>query len=105
MNDKAKLAMKAIDDMKANESLGQDDYCKCMIELAYSFFKEDDLDSCLQSIGKCPPEYFKEGQYKQMLEDEVYKDTVIYLAFKLVQMGIVDVGYDIATNQARIGYA
>jgi hypothetical protein len=76
-----------------------------MVELAHNFFREGDLDACIQTIGKCPPEYFKETQFIHMQEDAVYKDTVIYLAYKFIQMGMVNVGLDIAPTQSKWGVA
>ncbi len=105
MTEAGKLAIKAIDDMKSSEALDIDSYCKCMVELAHNFFREGDIDGCIQTIGKCPPDYFKEAQFKHMEEDAVYKDTVIYLAYKFIQMGMVNVGEDMQPTQKQIGSA
>lgn len=105
MDEKSRLAVKSIDEMKASDALDNDSYCKCMVELSYNFFKDGDVDSCIQMIGKCSPEYFKSKQLQHMQEDEVYKDTVIYLAFKFVQMGLVEAGLDVPWTTNKWGSA
>ena len=104
MNEQAKLAMKAIEDMKTNESLDVDSYHKCMVELAHNLFKDGDIDGCVQTISKVKPEYFTGKALDHMAEDETYKENVLYLAYKFIQMNMVDVGFDIETNQ-RMGLA
>jgi hypothetical protein len=104
MEDKSKTAIKAIDEMKANESLDIDSYHKCMVELAHNFFRDGDTDACIQTINKVDPEYFKSKVVDHMEQDTTYRDNVIYLAYKFIQTGMVDVGFDIETNQ-RMGIA
>lgn len=104
MNDKSKLAIKAIDDMKANESLDMDLYNKLMVELAHNLFKDGDVDGCVQTINKVKPEYFKGKAFEHMAEDATFKENVLYLAYKFIQMNMVDVGFDVETNQ-RMGLA
>jgi hypothetical protein len=105
VNDKNKLAIKAIDEMKSSEMLDLDNYHKCMVELAYQFFKEGDIDSGIQMIGKCQPEYFGAKQLQHMKEDEVYKNIVLYLAYKFIQYDMVDVGVEYKPNQKSVGIA
>lgn len=104
MNEKSKLAMKAIDDMKINESLDIDSYHKVLVELSHNFFRDGDMDACVQTISKVAPEYFKGKALDHMAEDATYRDTVLYLAYKFIQTGMVDVGFDIEANQ-RMGLA
>lgn len=99
MNDKSKAAIKAIDDMKTNESLDVDSWSKCMVELAHNFIRDGELDDCIQTLGRVSPEYFRDKQVQHMAEDETYRNNVFYLTYKLIQFGIVDVGYNIEHTQ------
>jgi hypothetical protein len=87
---KLKIDIQAIEDMKNNHVLDEDLYCKCMVEMAYNLFREGDVDGCLHAINKCNPSYFNDKQLVHMQEDIVYKNIVIYLACKFIQIGLVE---------------
>ena len=105
MNEQSRLAIKAIDDMRSSGSLDDSTYYKFMMEMAYDFYKKDDIDGCVFSVGRCPPDYYVDEFAKQMDEDSVFKDKMVYLSYKFVIMNMVDVGYDVPTNQKGLGRA
>lgn len=84
------LDIDSIDQMKKSGALDTDSYHKCLVELAYRFFKDGDNDNFVLSLSKCNPNYFKSKCMKHMEEDEVYKDIVIYISYKLMQCGMIE---------------
>lgn len=105
MKDSSELSIKSIDKLKNSGTLDDNLYFKVCVELAVKFFKDGDLDACLQAVGRCSPEYFQGPALKQMEEDSVFADNMVYLAYKLIIMNCVDVGYDVPTNQKTTGIA
>lgn len=99
MNEKTKLAIKAFDELKNSDLLDIDSYHKCLVELSYNTFRDGDLDACIQTIGRVSPDYFLTKQVEHMLEDENYKNMVLYMAYKFIQMGVVEAGLEINPTQ------
>ena len=101
MNPKNELALEALNEIKASNMLDQDMCYKCLVELAYTSFKDGDVQDCLELLGRVSPDYYKNKQFDHMSEDESYKDSVIYLAYKLIQMGVVDMGLNPIPTQNK----
>lgn len=96
-----KMAIDAVESMRKLNSISDDDFCRIMVEMAFNAIRNGDTESCAVAISKCPVEYFRGKQKEHMEEDSVFRDSVIYLAYKLIQLGLVDVGLDITTTQKR----
>jgi hypothetical protein len=105
MNEQSKLVLKTIQEMKDNGALDEDLYCKCLVELAYAFLKKGEFDDCVQTVGKCNPKYFGDKQLEHMIEDQVYREIVIYLAYKFVQLGVVELDGTAVPTQKNGGTA
>lgn len=101
MNPKNQLALEALYEIRDNRMLDQDTCYKCLVELAYTSFREGEITDCLELLGRVTPEYYQNKQLDHMKEDEFYRDSVIYLACKLIQMGMVEVGYDVPATQNK----
>lgn len=105
MEESSRLALLEIENMKNNGSLDDATFYKYMMEMAYAFFLKNDNDSCIICVGRCPPEYFIDMYKQHMEEDQFFLDKMVYLSYKFVLMGMVDVGYDVRPNQKGVGRA
>jgi len=88
--DKIDEALKVVEALKASGALGDGAYFKCLVSLAYEYILVEEDQFALVLISKAPVEYYKTVQPQQMEEDPMYGDLVVLLAYKLVQMGVVD---------------
>lgn len=88
--DEVDLAFRQVVKMHMDGSMPTDVYYKCLICLAYEYIQNDDHQIAIILIHKCPPEYFEKVQPDQVKEDKAYADVVTLLAYKLIQMGLVD---------------
>ena len=88
--DKVDSALKMIEDIRKTGSLSDGAYHKCLVSLAYEYCLVDEDQMALVLLAKAPPEYYQTVQPQQMEVDEQYRDLVVLLAYKLIQMGVVD---------------
>lgn len=61
-----------------------------IVSLSYEAFAENDIDNCLILLNKMDPEYLKGDAILDMKNDEIFRQTVMYLAFKLTQIGLIN---------------
>lgn len=83
------LALKQIDEIHSQGVMPDDVYYKVMVCLAYEYIQADDHQMGFLLINRCPPEYFEKTQVLQMQEDPSYRDVVVLMAYKLIQLGVV----------------
>lgn len=83
----------SVESMKTKGQLGDEDYFKCLVSLAWEFLNcggqgERRAYSLLNKVG---PDYFLPGGVctKQGLEDAAYGVLLVKMAFKLLQYGLV----------------
>lgn len=88
--DKVDQALKMIEDIRKTGTLSEGAYYKCLVSLAYEYCLADEDQLALVMLAKAPPEYYKVVQPQQMEADAQYRDLVILLAYRIVQMGVVE---------------
>lgn len=99
--DQVEQALKTVDQIHDSGAMPDDVYYKCLVSLAYEYIQADDHQAGLVLISKCPPSYFQDVQPGQMQEDGLYRDVVVLLAYKLIQLGVVTGDVDLyAPTQA-----
>jgi hypothetical protein len=84
-----------IEDIRATGTLSEGAYHKCLVSLAYEYCLAEEDQMALVLLSKPPAEYYKTVQPQQMEADAQYRDLVILLAYKLIQMGVVDGSEDV----------
>jgi hypothetical protein len=82
-------ALKLVETLRANSAMGDDAYYKCLVSLAYEYLLADEHQLALVLLAKPPVDYYERVQLRQMEEDGMYRDLVVLLAYRLVQMGLV----------------
>lgn len=83
-------ALRMVEEMHKTGALDDSVWAKCLVSLAYEYILVEEDQFALVLISKAPVEYYKTVQPQQMEEDPMYGDLVVLLAYKLVQMGVVD---------------
>ena len=103
--DKVDGALKMIEDIRKTGTLSDGAYYKCLVSLAYEYTMAEEDQMALVLLSKAPAEYYKTVQPQQMEVDSAYRDVVILLAYKLIQMGVVDGAEDVHTPTMKPGVA
>ena len=75
------------------------------MSLAYEYCLAEEDQLALVMLTKAPPEYYQTVQPQQMEADPQYRDLVILLAYKLIQMGVVDGSEEVHTPTMAPGPA
>lgn len=88
--EKVDEALLLIESIRAAGAMGDDVYHKCLVSLAYEYTLVDEDEEALILIVKVPTSYYESVQFEQMEADSLYQDTVVRLAYKLIQMGVVE---------------
>jgi hypothetical protein len=88
--DKVDAALKMIEDIRKTGTLSDGAYYKCLVSLAYEYCMAEEDQLALVLLAKAPAEYYKVVQPQQMEDDASYRDLVILLAYRIIQMGVVD---------------
>lgn len=88
--DEVDKALKMIEEMYKTKAFSDNVYYKCLVSLAYEYCMAEEDQLALVLLAKAPPEYYKVVQPQQMEADAQYRDLVILLAYRMVQMGVVD---------------
>ena len=88
--DEIDAALKMVEEMHKTGALSEGVWAKCLVSLAYEYALAEEDQMALVLLVKAPPEYYKDVQPQQMDADAQYRDLVILLAYRLVQMGVVD---------------
>jgi len=83
-------ALKVVESIRATGAMSDGAYYKCLVSLAYEYVLADEDQMALVLLSKAPEDYYRVVQLQQMSEDSMYRDLVILLAYRLVQMGVVD---------------
>ena len=83
-------ALKTIEEIRKQGIMGDDVYHKCIVSLAYEYACADQQQECLVQLTRVPPSYYKDVQLQHMKDDSMYRDLVVLLSYKLIQMGVVD---------------
>ncbi len=83
-------ALKQMDAIRATGAMSDDVYHKVLVSLAYEYLMVNAQQEGLRLLMKVPASYYKEVQLKQMYEDLMYRDLVVLLSYKLIQLGIVE---------------
>ena len=83
-------ALKTIEEIKKQGVMSDDVYHKCLVSLAFEYACADQQQECLVQLARVPASYYKDVQLKHMREDSMYRDLVVLLSYKLIQMGVVD---------------
>jgi hypothetical protein len=88
--------LSSVETMKSKGQLGDEDYYKCLVSLAWEFINlggqgERRAYALLNKVNAKSPDYWAPSGigYKQAMEDTQYGVIVIKLAFKLLQYGLV----------------
>jgi len=78
-----------------------DSYHKCLVSLAYEYFRAGEDQVGLIILNRIPASYYETVQYQQMLDDASYRDLVLLLVYRMIQMGVVQGADDLyVPNQA-----
>jgi hypothetical protein len=88
--EKADAALKVVEDIYKTGSMSDGSYYKCLVSLAYEYCLADEDQMALVLISRAPAEYYRVVQPQQMEVDSQYRDLVVLLAYRLIQMGVVD---------------
>jgi len=88
--DQVDEALRLIEEIRASGTLSDGSYFKCLVSLAYEYVLVDEDQLALVLISKAPPEYYRVTQPQQMEVDSMYRDLVVFLAYELIQMGVID---------------
>lgn len=83
-------AVKQIEMMHDQGALGSEAYYKCLVSLAYEYVCADDLQEALKQLSRVPGSYYQDVQLRHMREDSMYRDLVVLLSYKLIQLGVVE---------------
>ncbi len=98
-----KLSPKDISELKSDGVICEEEHNKILIEISYSYLKDGDLEAALAVLCKINPDYFLSQELiKQTEEDPAYLAAVTYLGYKLVQCGVVDVGFNPTLTQFKV---
>jgi len=89
-------SLKVVENLKAQKVMADDVYYKCIVSLAYEYLLDGAQQEGLQQLMRVPISYYKEVQPKQMKEDHMYRDLVVLLSFKLIQLGVVEGADEVA---------
>ena len=81
-------ALRLIETIRNSGSLGDDSYHKCLVSLGFEYLVAGETNKGLLLILKVPSDYYRLVQLQQMEEDSMYRDLVIGLGYKLVQLGL-----------------
>ena len=103
--DKVDQAFKMIEDIRKTGTLSDGAYHKCLVSLAYEYCLAEEDQPALVMLTKAPPEYYQTVPPQQMEADPQYRDLVILLAYKLIQMGVVDGSEEVHTPTMAPGIA
>lgn len=88
--DEIDTALATVEKIYKTESMERQVYHKCLVSLAYEYLMADAPQEGLIQLSRVPAAYFKDFQLDQMREDSMYRDLVVLLSYKLIQMGVVD---------------
>lgn len=88
--DKVDGALDAVEKIRAANAMADDVYHKCLVSLAYEYILVDETEVALVLLNRPGTEYYEKVQSKQMEEDELYRQLVVLLAYKLIQAGLVE---------------
>lgn len=83
-------ALETIEKIYKTGSMERPVYHKCLVSLAYEYLLADATQEGLIQLSRVPAAYFKDSQLDQMREDSMYRDLVVLLSYRLIQMGVVD---------------
>lgn len=88
--DEVDKALKVVEEIRKTGAMSDGSYYKCLVSLAYEYALAEEDQMALVLLAKAPPDYYKTVQPQQMDADKQYSDLVVLLAYKLIQMGVVD---------------
>jgi hypothetical protein len=83
-------ALQMVNQMRASAAMEIDSWAKCLVSLCYEFTLIQEDMTALRLLASIPVDYFKFSQINQMKEDSMYRDLVVLLSYKLIQMGVVE---------------
>lgn len=88
---KAKLAesIEALRAMLHGGSIDSNLYHKTLVGFAYEYFLLEATEDGLLLLNSIPEEYYRDVQMDQATQDPHYKETVLALADKLVDLGVL----------------
>lgn len=79
-----------VEKIRQSGGFADDLYHKLIVCVAYEYLVAGEQQQGLVQLSRVPPSYFLDVQVKQMDEDRSYRDLVVLLSYKLVQLGVVD---------------
>src|SRR4051812_16870084 len=82
-------SLKMIEEMH-KQVMSDDVYHKCVVSLAYEYLMAGEQQEGLRQIMRVPVGYYQDVQLKQMRDDEMYRDLVVLLSYRLIQLGVVE---------------
>ena len=97
VKEQVEAAVKQMDMMYEQGAMGAEVYYKCLVSLAYEYVCCDELQMGLIQLARVPASYFQDVQLRQMREDGMYRDLVVLLSYKLIQMGIIEGSEELIT--------
>lgn len=97
--------LKTVETMHGVGAMPVRDFCKCLVSLGYEYILMGATETglgLLLRVNTLEPEYYPRFQLEDMEADELYKEVVVRLAYRLVQLGIVAGGDEVhAPTQPR----
>jgi len=86
-----RLAVQAIEDMRATGALADNIYYQLLVTVASDYIcDESDAEQALILLNRCVPEYFENAMVGQMADDDAFAASVVKMSYKLMQLGVVD---------------
>lgn len=79
-----------VEKMRQSGGFTDDLYHKLLVCVAYEYLVAGEQQQGLVQLSRIPPSYFLDVQMGQMAEDRSYRDLVVLLSYRLIQLGVVD---------------
>lgn len=95
--DEIDAALKVVETLHSSGAMSDGSWAKCVVSLAYEYTMIEEDQMALVLLARPPVEYYQTVQPQQMEADDQYRDLVILLAYKLIQMGVVEGADDVHT--------
>ncbi len=92
--DKNRQTQEALKKMWLSKEISDRLYHKSLVQLGYDFFNSGDTEGAIECLGSVNPTYFENEQRVDMEEDQSYANIVVVMAYKMIQLSIVDMGSD-----------